>query len=287
LANTIALGVSKANRKIGKQIQYIPWEFNDIAGNPLISPILDGIEASKYVVADITYLNANVIYEIGFAIGKSRRCFLLRHSLIEGDKKIAGEAGIFDTLGYEPYRDDETLSNTLCAYIDPTPLPIAVGLDRLAPVYVVESPTKGGIDTLMTSRLKKARYKYRSFNPSEDSRLSATDAIRQVAISSGVLLSYSDEKQVADQIHNIRSIFVAGLAHAMNKPTLILAHANTKIPLDIRDDVKSYSREEDIVRHIADFSLEITDYLQQDDPTPPKDSYTATVIANWQFNRRK
>lgn len=57
LAGLIALGVSKANRRVGKNIQYTPWEFNDIAGNPLISPILDGIESSKYVVADITYLN--------------------------------------------------------------------------------------------------------------------------------------------------------------------------------------------------------------------------------------
>ena len=54
LAEMIALGVAKANRKIGKRIHYEPWEFNDIAGHPLISPILEGIDASKYVVADIT-----------------------------------------------------------------------------------------------------------------------------------------------------------------------------------------------------------------------------------------
>lgn len=45
-----------------------PWVFNDIAGAPLISPILGKIEESPFVVADITYLNLNVIYEIGFAI---------------------------------------------------------------------------------------------------------------------------------------------------------------------------------------------------------------------------
>lgn len=34
LAEIIALGVSKANRRVGKRIQYAPWVFNDIAGNP-------------------------------------------------------------------------------------------------------------------------------------------------------------------------------------------------------------------------------------------------------------
>ncbi len=89
LAKVIAEGVAKANRMLGKRLRYTPWEFNDIAGNPLISPILDGIESSKFVVADITYLNPNVVYEIGFAIGRSRRCFLIRNSQTEGDRRVA------------------------------------------------------------------------------------------------------------------------------------------------------------------------------------------------------
>lgn len=268
LAEIIATGVAKANRKVGKRIQYTPWEFNDIAGNPLISPILDGIDASKYVVADITYLNLNVVYEVGFTIGKSRRCFLVRHTGTDGDSKVARDAGIFDTLGYETYADDEALCNSLSAYVDATPLPLALNLDRLAPVYVVEPPAKGGIATLMTSRLKKAKYRYRSFNPIEDSRLSASDAIRQVGCSAGVLLSLLDGDQETNLVHDIRSLFVAGLAHGMGKPTLILAHANARVPLDVRDEVKTYSRPDDIIEHIAKFSLEITDHLQQEDPTP-------------------
>ena len=270
LAKMIATAVAKANRKVGRRIQYEPWEFNDIAGNPLISPIFDGIDSSKYVVADITYLNLNVVYEIGFAIGKSRRCFLVRHEMTEGDRAIAREAGIFDTLGYEPYIDDDELSNSLTAYVDPTPIPLAAALDRLAPVYVVEPPAKGGIATVMTSRLKKAKYKYRSFNPAEDSRLSATDAIRQVGASAGVLLSMQNRNQDENSVHDVRTLFVAGLAHGMGKPTLILAHSSSIVPLDVRDDVKTFTHQDDIVQHIARFSLEITEYLQQGDTKPIK-----------------
>ena len=183
LAAVIVNGVAKANRMLGSRFRYSPWEFNDIAGNPLISPIIEGIDASKFVVADITYLNPNVVFEIGLSIGRSRRCFLVRHGGTEGDEKAAREVGIFDTLGYDTYVDDDGLANSLTAYVDPTPLPFSLTLDRRAPVYVVEPPSKGGIATVMTSRLKKAKYRYRSFNPSEDSRLSASDAIRQVASS--------------------------------------------------------------------------------------------------------
>lgn len=268
LAAVIAQGVAKANRMLGKRLRYAPWEFNDIAGHPLMSPIIEGIDASKFVVADITYLNPNVVYEIGFAIGRSRRCFLVRHGGTEGDQKAAREVGIFDTLGYDTYVDDDGLASSLTAYVDPTPLPFSITLDRLAPVYVVEPPSKGGIATVMTSRLKKAKYKYRSFNPAEDSRLSASDAIRQVASSAGVLLSILDGDQDPGFVHDTRTLFVAGLAHGMEKPTLILAHASATIPLDVRDDVKRFARPEDIVEHIANFSLEITEHLQHEDPAP-------------------
>lgn len=98
LAALIATGVAKANQQ-NRAIRYTPWEFNDIAGHPITSPILEGIEASLFIVADITYLNPNVVYETGFAIGSSKRAFLVRRRGVEGDERVAQAAGIFDTLG--------------------------------------------------------------------------------------------------------------------------------------------------------------------------------------------
>lgn len=63
----------------------------------------------------------------------------------------------------------------------------------------------------------------------------------------------------------------ASLAHGMGKPTLVLAHGSADIPLDVRDVVQRFTRPEDIVDHIAAFSLEITEHLQQVDPTPLND----------------
>ena len=267
LARLIATGVAKANAR-NRTMRYTPWEFNDIAGVPLTSPILAEIQGSTFMVADITHLNPNVVYEIGFAIGTGKRSFLVKWRNVEGDRRIAQAAGIFDTLGYEEYEDDDELAHRLSSYIDPTPQPIPAGLDRLAPVYIVEPPEKNGIATLMTSRLKKARYRYRRFDPGEESRLSAVDAIRQVAVSSGVLVSLLKDDNDQGQVHNVRSLFVAGLADGMGKPSLLLAHNSLNVPLDVRDDTKRFGFPADITEHIAAFSLEVTDYLQQADPSP-------------------
>ncbi len=118
----------------------------------------------------------------------------------------------------------------------------------------------------MTSRLKKARYKYRSFNPAEDTRLSAVDAIRQVGVSGGVLLSLMNGKPWAE-VHNFRSMFVAGLADGMAKPSLVLCPHDLDAPLDVRDEVKAYKYPEEIVDHIAGLVLDLTEYLQESEPS--------------------
>jgi len=68
-ADVLLEGVRRANA-LSQPYNYHPWPFNDIAGQPLISPILENIDESALIVADVTFLNLNVVYEIGYAIGK-------------------------------------------------------------------------------------------------------------------------------------------------------------------------------------------------------------------------
>lgn len=248
-----------------QDVQFEPWEFNDIAGGPLVSPIIEKIEESLFIVADITYLNLNVVYEIGYAIGKGKKVFLIRNSVIRGDKDVANRVGIFDTLGYFEYDSAEKLHRRLLGRIDEKPLSFSLDIDHKAPAYVVEPPQKGAAATMMTSRLKKARYRYRSFNPTEDSRLSAVDAIKQVSASAGVLVSFESDSKDWAAVHNIRTMFVAGLADGMGKPCVILCPSDFVAPLDVRDDVKAYAHPEDIIEHVAALVLELTEYLQQVD----------------------
>lgn len=267
LAQLIGDAVYAANGK-SDRVRYETWVYNDIPGNPLISPILDRIDQSSFIVADITHLNLNVVYEIGFAIGSGKRAYLIRHQGTVGDKDVAREAGIFDTLGYQEYAEQDDLVRRLTSNIESEPLTFSPELNHRAPVYIVEPPVKGLAATAMLSRLKKARYRYRSFIPGEDVRLSAVDAIRQVASSSGVLVGFEADAKPQGRVHNIRSMFVAGLSHGMGKPLLILCPSGIDAPLDVRDAAKHYRNEEDIADHIAALVLEVTDHLQQDVPPP-------------------
>ena len=229
--------------------------------------ILEKIDESPYVVADITYLNLNVVYEIGFAIGRSKRAFLVRRKETRGDKDLAKAAGIFDTLGYHEYYNSEDLKNRLTAHIETAHLPFSPNLDRQAPIYLVEPPTRGEDISVTISRIKKARYPFRSFNPDENSRLSATDAIRQVAASSGVVVPLQETAVAGSEVHNIRCMFVAGLADGMGKPKLILSPSTYEAPLDVRDDTKIFRQTADIFDAVANFCPLINEYTSRAEPS--------------------
>src|SRR5205085_471969 len=114
---------------------------------------------------------------------------------------------------------------------------------------------------------KAGFYHYRSFQPGEDSRLSATDAVRQVAVSSGVAVPLQDIHTPGSDVHNIRAMFVIGLADGMNTPRLAVAPEGYVVPLDIRDTVTPYQRSEDIIEAVAAFSPAVVIHAARLDPS--------------------
>ncbi len=267
LAEMVMDAVRRANA-LPLPVLYEPWPFNDVPGNPLVSPILERIDDSPFVIADITYLNLNVVYEIGFTIGRNKRAFLIRHSGTDGDKDISNAVGIFDTLGYHEYETSENLKNRLAAHIEATHLTFSTTLNRNSPVYLIEPPNRGDDVGVMASCIKKAGYgRYRSFTPEEDARLSAADAIRQVAVSSGVFIPFQTATIQGAIIHNIRCMFIAGLADGMGKPKLILVPSGYDAPLDVRDDAKIWYQPADIHDYVAQFCPSIVEYEGQVEPS--------------------
>lgn len=239
------------------------WEKNDISGVAITAPIFSKISSADFLAADITYLNDNVVFEIGYAIGMRKRVLLFVNSAHTGERLLASTIGIFDTLGYESYENSQGLASLLTTRTDFTPIDFEVAINHQQPVYIVEPLKRNDPQVMLVSRTKKARWRYRSFNPDEEVRLSAMDAIRHVAQSAGVIAPLQPPTIENSREHNIRSLFVAGLAVALEIPTLIIHPSDFSPPLDVRDLSTKYHHPNDIKDAIQEFSLEITEFNQQ------------------------
>jgi hypothetical protein len=254
------------------------WEENDISGRPLTDPIFEGIGQADFLVADVTAINFNVTFEIGYAIGLGKRVHLTRNSNFKRDQNLADRIGIYDTLGVEPYTEDQSLSALIKTYTVDKGIPLRALNNTKSPVYVLQTPQSNASMIAITSRIKKARLGYRGYLPTDDPRLSAIKAIDDISACLGAVVPLLPAQFADAEVHNIRAAFVAGLAVAMNKITLVLQPHGGPAPLDVRDLVKTFNQTDDIADAIATFALDVTERLQADDPLPlPKGNFLAEL----------
>ena len=251
-----------------RDMEILLWEENDISGRPLTDPIFEGIAESDILIADITAMNFNVTFEMGYAIGLGKRIYLTRDGNILRDHALTDKIGIFDTLGFDTYNDEQTLSKLLQNYLLDGGIPLRQVINVKAPVYVLQTPQSNSPMIAITARIKKARLGYKGYMPTDDPRLSAIKAIDDVSSCLGTIIPLLSTQFGDAEIHNIRAAFVAGLSVAMGKTTLVLQPSDGPAPLDVRDLVKTFNNQEDITNLIAEFALEITERFQTDNPLP-------------------
>jgi len=251
------------------------WEESDVPGRFIATKIFNSIEDGSIFIADITRLNFNVVFEIGYAIGRKKRAFLIRNENILPDNDLIRQVGIFDTLGYDDYQDSGSLVSLISSVTDLSPLRFdEYSTNSRTPVYILLPQIKGDIETRLIARIKKGRLFYRSFDPEEQGRLSAPDAIENVASSHGIVIPLRPSHYRDAEIHNYRAAFIAGLAQGMRKPLLMLQSGDDPVPIDYRDLVRRFKFPEQIDEHVAEFAISVTESLQSIQPPVIKEPTT-------------
>ncbi len=163
------------------------WREIDIPGRFISEQVLEEIDRCDCLIADTTTLNFNVIYELGFAIGRGKRVFVVRNRSITADPDTS-QLGIVDTIGYKDYSNSDELAQLVAGISNLKPLSLANQRLLKAPIYLNQSKHRTDQDSAIISGVKKLGFKFRSFDPSETPRLSAFDAIKEVSQSYGVVV---------------------------------------------------------------------------------------------------
>ena len=119
IGETIEAAVLDLNRT--NLSSFRTWRAAEVAGQFIGSRITQDIASRELFVGDVTVLNFNVTYEIGFAIGQRKRLLLIRHAAFsESDQ--AKSLGVFDTIGHLSYENSTQLADLLTEAARSTPL---------------------------------------------------------------------------------------------------------------------------------------------------------------------
>jgi len=163
------------------------------------------------------------------------------------------------------------LSNYITISIDSKRISIPKSINKKSPVYFLNTKYESDWIIHVISRIKKTRYIYRTFDPNESPRLSANDAIAQVAESYGIIVPLISSEIEDYLVHNIRGAFIAGLSKGMCKALCILQYGDDPVPLDYRDLVcPVYNGDKDINNYIAEFAGRVAESFQQIDESSVK-----------------
>lgn len=252
-----------ANVSSRSRLSIASWKQLEICGHLIADQVLERIDSCPCFIADITRLNFNVVYEIGFAIGRGKSIYLVRNEALNVEDIFLSELGIFDTLGYETYRNSEDLTKLLLEdHSDLAPIEFSISRNARAPIYIVQPKYKTDFINRTVLRINKARLFFRQFDPNEQARLAAFDAIENVAQSYGVVIPLLSPEVQDARMHNMRAAFVAGLAEGFDRVRLILQEGESPVPIDYRDFVKHCYRLEQIDEIVADFVPGVTELFQ-------------------------
>jgi len=244
-------------------LSFETWKQLDVPGRFIVEGIIEKIDSCDFFVADITWLNFNVNFEVGYAIGRSKRIVLILNNGLSPQTKDISQLGIYDTLGYQLYENSDQLVEYLNKITDTSPLTLPnYSIDQSAPIYIMDTLYKTDASIRIMSKVKKSKIKFRSYDPKEQPRLSTLEAYRGVKQSIAVIINLISSRATDHYYNNLRGAFLAGLSYALEKETLILQEGDEPVPLDYRDFVSVYKHPHDVDIYINDLAPKVMEGFQ-------------------------
>ena len=260
LGRAIEAAVRLTRKQEGK---FGTWRYLPIGGQLIPSKVHEGVKESSIFVADITYLNLNVIYEIGLAVGYGKPLALLKNSALKGNASEAMGLGVLDTIGQDFYANSTELSNSLIRIANRAPLVVEHQLNQGMPAYIILPKAKNDFALRIISRLKRLKLTYRLFDAGEQTTLGASECIQQVSESYGIIVTLLQKNHPEHFVHNLRSMFVAGLATALGKPIALLSTGVETVPMDVADIAQECRFPQQIDEAIQNLATDITVAFQK------------------------
>lgn len=236
-----------------------------INGQLIFCQICKAQRFTKVAVVDVTTMNFNLMFEIGYALGLGIPVVPIRDTTCTLDSKEFESLGLIDTLGYLDFQNSEELATKLPAAIKDASIPIAsrYSSNREQPCFLLRSPVVTNGLVKVMSAVKKSGLRFRTYDPKEQPRLSLQDAFRQVKTSLGVAVYLLSEFRSGSTVHNARGAFVAGLAMASGAYVFVLHEGSqTQQPIDYRDVVQFHTDGAQVQHLITPFIKQIYEALQ-------------------------
>ena len=262
ISDTIEEAAKQLRVAAGNQ-SWLTWKDLGVSGQIIFCKICKALRFTRVAIADVTTLNFNLMFEIGYATGLGVPVLPIRDKSYAKDSKVFNELGLIDTIGYLDFENSEELVKKILECNPSVHIPAQFPApDTERPLYLMKSPVQSEGMVRLMSAVKKSALRFRSFDPRETARLSLHEAFKQACSSFGVVVHLMSPQRVGAVPHNARCAFVAGLGLAAGKHVLMLQESEVAQPIDYRDIVRCYNSPKAIPDLLIPFIRSVVEMYQ-------------------------
>ena len=228
------------------------WEDLKVEGKYIISEVLKAIDDCDFFCADLTGINPNVMFELGYAIAKNKRTWIIRVESYSEAKKDYEQLKILTTVGYRLYAGSAQiidgffkdspfldLNNTIFNNsIEPS-----LGSQSNEPqVLYLKNRHDTDASIRVTRALEDSHIPLKISDPNESSMQPLYWYAQELWNSAGLVAHFISSAREGFKLHNARYALVSGLAAGLHVNTLMLSeHSDVLAPMDYRDAFRFYS----------------------------------------------
>ncbi len=246
----------------GKQVSIKTWEKCNIGGKFVINTICDAIDESALFFADLTGLNPNVMFELGYAIARDKRIWLIFDTLYKKEKNMFNELKVLSTVGYVPYSNSHHIvsgfyQNNPVADIEKTIFRTAIE-PNLKPggyssILYLKSLHENQAAMRVSQLLEKRLPGRITFDDPSESIQSLTWYGSHVFGCNGLVCHFADPKTKGANLQTARHALICGMAHGAGIPLLMLAENDFLAPIDYRDRLQHYRTVPDAIGYLEEW----------------------------------
>lgn len=251
-------------------VETTTWEDLEVDGRIVIQRVLGAIDYCDMAIFDVTSPNPNVLFEIGYAIGRGKLIWLALDKTFQSARRDWDELAILKEVGYTAYQNSEDLIkafgradplNTLEAVYDSIIEPVLPDNPRQRRNLFYCSTfepfeASNRLSNLVDERRRRGLDVTIS-DPSESSLNPLTWFAPRVASSAGILIHFAGAARNRAAIHNNRHALIGGLALGLNTPALMVAEGDYPAPFDYEAALQVYSTPEECVAAARDWMDEL------------------------------
>lgn len=228
------------------------WEDLKVGGKYIISEILRAIDDCDFFCADVTGINPNVMFELGYAIANNKKIWIIRDESYSDAKREFEQLQLLTTVGYRPYTGSPQIIESFFKDspfldLDETIFKRSIELN-LGPqspdpqILYLKSKYDTDASLRVNRSLEDSGISIKMSDPNESAVQTLYWYAQQLWNSIGLVTHFVSSARDGFKLHNARYALVSGLAAGLHVNTLMLSeHSDILAPMDYRDAVQYYS----------------------------------------------